>query len=90
MLVIDGAGTVARVMAVPRPNDAQFMVGGPFGTPGFDSRGRIVYRGFTRPIKFSRTPGPQPFAAPTLGQHSAALRDAVNVSARKASGPKPT
>jgi crotonobetainyl-CoA:carnitine CoA-transferase CaiB-like acyl-CoA transferase len=28
------------------------------------------YRGFTRPIKYSRTPGPQPFAAPTLGQHS--------------------
>ncbi len=48
------------------------------------------YRGFTRPIKFGRTPGPQPFAAPTLGQHSAALRDAVSVSARKASGPKPT
>ncbi len=48
------------------------------------------YRGFTRPIKFGRTPGPQPFAAPTLGQHSAALRDAVNVSARKASGPKST
>ncbi len=49
MLVIDGSGKVARVMAVPRPNDAQFMVGGPFGTPGFDSKGRIVYRGFTRP-----------------------------------------
>jgi hypothetical protein len=49
MLVIDGAGKVARVMAVPRPNDAQFMIGGPFGTPGFDSKGRIVYRGFTRP-----------------------------------------
>ncbi len=49
MLVIDGAGKVARVMAVPRPTDAQFMVGGPFGTPGFDSKGRIVYRGFTRP-----------------------------------------
>ena len=48
------------------------------------------YRAFTRPIKFGRTPGPQPFAAPTLGQHSAALRDAVNVSARKASGPKST
>lgn len=29
------------------------------------------YRGFTRSIKFGRTPGPQPFAAPTLGQHSA-------------------
>ncbi len=49
MLVIDPAGKVARVMAVPRPTDAQFMVGGPFGTPGFDSKGRIVYRGFTRP-----------------------------------------
>jgi hypothetical protein len=49
MLVIDGAGKVARVMAVPRPSDAPFMVGGPFGTPGFDSKGRIVYRGFTRP-----------------------------------------
>lgn len=49
MLVIDGKGKVARVMAVPRPNDAIFMVGGPFGTPGFDSKGRIVYRGFSRP-----------------------------------------
>lgn len=27
------------------------------------------YRGVTRAIKFSRTPGPEPFAAPTLGQH---------------------
>jgi hypothetical protein len=49
MLVLDGTGKVARVMAVPRPNDAMFMVGGPFGTPGFDSRGRIVYRGLTLP-----------------------------------------
>ena len=32
------------------------------------------YRGFTRPIKFSRTPGPVPFAAPTLGQHTQAVR----------------
>ena len=28
------------------------------------------YRGFTRAIKFGRTPGPDPFSAPTLGQHS--------------------
>jgi len=26
------------------------------------------YRGVTRPIKFGRTPGPEPFAAPVLGQ----------------------
>lgn len=31
------------------------------------------YRGVTRPIQFSRTPGPAPFAAPTLGQHSDAI-----------------
>jgi crotonobetainyl-CoA:carnitine CoA-transferase CaiB-like acyl-CoA transferase len=28
------------------------------------------YRGLTRAIKFDRTPGPPPFAAPTFGQHS--------------------
>ena len=28
------------------------------------------YRGLTRSIQFSRTPGPAPFAAPTFGQHS--------------------
>ena len=28
------------------------------------------YRGFTRSIKFGRTPGPEPFAAPRLGQHT--------------------
>ena len=27
------------------------------------------YRGVTRPIVFGRTPGPEPFAAPALGQH---------------------
>lgn len=31
------------------------------------------YRGFTRAIKFSATPGPEPFAAPALGEHSVAL-----------------
>ncbi|MEJ7685948.1 MAG: CoA transferase [Variovorax sp.] len=30
-----------------------------------------TYRGFTRAIRFDRTPGPEPFAAPTLGQHTA-------------------
>lgn len=61
MLVIDGAGQVTRVMAVPRPSDAQFMIGGPFGTPGFDSKGRIVYRGFTRP---NLPPPPSPSDPP--------------------------
>jgi crotonobetainyl-CoA:carnitine CoA-transferase CaiB-like acyl-CoA transferase len=32
------------------------------------------YRGFTSPIQFGRTPGPDPFAAPALGQHDASVR----------------
>ena len=28
------------------------------------------YRGFAKPLMFSNTPGPQPFAAPAFGQHS--------------------
>lgn len=31
------------------------------------------YRGVTRPICYSRTPGPEPYAAPTLGQDSDAV-----------------
>ncbi|MBS7780013.1 CoA transferase [Acidovorax sp. CCYZU-2555] len=36
------------------------------------------YRGFTRAIAFDRTPGPAPFAAPTLGQHTQLLRDTLD------------
>jgi formyl-CoA transferase len=32
------------------------------------------YRGVTRPIKFSRTPGPDAFAAPLLDEDGEALR----------------
>jgi len=35
------------------------------------------YRGLKRSIKFSRTPGPDPFAAPTLGQHTDLIRSEV-------------
>ena len=35
------------------------------------------YRGVSRPIRFGRTPGPAPFAAPTLGQHGEQIRAAV-------------
>jgi formyl-CoA transferase len=31
------------------------------------------YRAFQHPVKFSRTPGPDPITAPTLGQHTQAL-----------------
>lgn len=44
MLVIDGKGQVTRVMSIPRPQDANALVGGPNGTPAFDAQGRLVYR----------------------------------------------
>jgi crotonobetainyl-CoA:carnitine CoA-transferase CaiB-like acyl-CoA transferase len=35
------------------------------------------YRGFKQPWVYSRTPGPAPFAAPTLGQHGDEVRRSV-------------
>ncbi len=35
------------------------------------------YRGLKRSLHFSRTPGPDPFAAPTLGQHTELIRAEV-------------
>ncbi len=48
MLVLDDSGKVARVMAVPHPNEAIFLIGGPFGESGFDPDGHLVFRGFER------------------------------------------
>jgi len=41
------------------------------------------YRGFTRAIAFDRTPGPAPFAAPTLGQHTQQLLDTLGRAPRE-------
>ncbi len=35
------------------------------------------YRGLKRTIRFGRTPGPDPFTAPTLGQHTEAVKAAI-------------
>ena len=40
------------------------------------------YRGVCRPIEFSRTPGPQPFAAPLKDQHAAEILAALDDLAR--------
>ena len=46
LLVLDAKGKVAHVMALPRPRDAMFLaIGGQFGTPAMDAKGRLVYRG---------------------------------------------
>lgn len=43
MLVIDPAGKVARVMAIPRAEDAM-AIGNPFNASAFDASGRLIYR----------------------------------------------
>ncbi|MFL5580900.1 MAG: hypothetical protein ACJ8AO_11040 [Gemmatimonadaceae bacterium] len=52
MLVIDPAGKVARVMSVPRAEDAMSLAG-PVGGAYYDGRGGIVYRSssFTRRMR---------------------------------------
>ena len=56
MLVLDATGKVARVMSVPKAQDATFLIGGPFGNAGMDPSGRLVYRTMLRPIM--TPPGP--------------------------------
>jgi len=41
-----------------------------------------TYRGFTRAMVFGRTPGPEPFAAPTLGQHTDAVLAEISSQTR--------
>ena len=72
MLVIDPAGKIARVMAAPRPNDVPFLTGGAFGTPGFDARGRLIYRSIARP--HFGPGGPAVGHAPVLPDSEAIVR----------------
>jgi hypothetical protein len=44
MLVLDPNGMIVRVKAAPRPEDVLSLVGGALGFPGFDAKGRLVYR----------------------------------------------
>ena len=82
MLVIDGAGKTGRVMAVPRSQDAMYLVGGPFGTPGFDPQGRLIYRGLARSPKPPTPPTSDiPFAIPVLPDSAPVVR--INLESRK-------
>jgi crotonobetainyl-CoA:carnitine CoA-transferase CaiB-like acyl-CoA transferase len=57
----------------------QVLAEGMVGTLEHPVVGR--YRGVTHPIKFGRTPGPAPFAAPALGQHSDEVIAAIDAPA---------
>src|SRR5688572_6881684 len=57
MLVINSAGKITRVMSAPRPQDVNFLIGGPNGSPGFDARGRLVYRANIMPTRITAPRG---------------------------------
>ena len=83
MLVIDPAGKVGRVMSVPRANDARFLIGGPFGTPGFDPRGRLIYRAPPR-MMMGPMPGAGSGSLPQApAQPDSAALIAVDLATRK-------
>jgi hypothetical protein len=69
MLLIDPTGRVSRSITGPKPGEMLFLAGGPFGAPGFDSRGRLVYRGSAR----DRTPRPAGTLSPYPERDSAPL-----------------
>ena len=67
MLVIGPGGKIARIMAAPRASDVFFLLGGPMGNPGFDAKGRLVYRASTMggPRDAGPRAGPRPGQPPT-------------------------
>jgi hypothetical protein len=73
MLLIDPAGKIARVMSAPRAQDVGFLIGGPFGTPGFDPQGRLVYRAPPDFRAFGAAFGGGRGAAPPTPPDSAAI-----------------
>jgi hypothetical protein len=68
MLVLDPNGKVGRTMSVPRAQDANALVSAAFGTPGFDAKGRLVYRSMPQ-FRFA---GPPPGAGGSGGAMPAA------------------
>lgn len=77
MLLIDPNGKIARVMSAPRANDVGFLVGGPFGNPGFDPQGRLVYRAPPNFAAFRPPPGGsgnRPPQFPTIPDSAALVR----------------
>jgi hypothetical protein len=72
MILLDPAGRATPLAVGPTPVEMLFLAGGRFGTPGFDSRGRLVYRGSAldlttpRPAD-TRSPYPERDSAPIVG-----------------------
>jgi hypothetical protein len=75
MLLIDPNGKIGRVMSAPRAQDVGFLIGGPFGNPGFDAQGRLVYRAPPRFIFNGPPPsGNRPPQPPQIPDSAALVR----------------
>src|SRR5688572_27379766 len=48
LVVVDPSGNFGRVMAPPKASDLPWLATSAYGTPGFDAKGRLVYRGIRR------------------------------------------
>ncbi|MEO5567108.1 MAG: hypothetical protein ABIR92_01360 [Gemmatimonadaceae bacterium] len=73
LLLLDANGTVVRVMSSPRPGDLGWIGNPNNGVPGFDGRGRIIYRstilpGFQAPVKG------KPYVAPSIPDSAPIIR----------------
>src|SRR6266542_434730 len=71
MLVIEPMGKIGRVMSIPRTQDAAMLANPSVGAPGFDTKGRLVYRQFPsiRPPAF----GPNGITGPPAIPESTAI-----------------
>ncbi len=77
MLVVDASGKIARIMSMPRSQDAGFLGA---GSAAFDPSGKLVYRGMLRPEMPRRTPDGG-FMPPDLPDSAPVLR--VDIATRK-------
>ncbi len=82
MFVIDPNGAISRVAAVPRSQDAMMLGSNLLGSPGLDSKGRIVYRSSLLRMMPTASKGANGAPAfPELPDSSAIVR--VDLTSRK-------
>jgi hypothetical protein len=81
MFIIDPAGSITRVAAVPRSQDAGMLGSNMVGSPALDSKGHIVYRGPLMRMAPAPTAKGAPFAFPEIPDTVAIVR--VDLTTRK-------
>lgn len=73
MLVIDPAGKIARVMSLPRTQDAMALSGA-MGSVAWDGQGALLYRGMPRPQFRGGPPTSGSFTPPEIPDSAPILR----------------